>query len=133
MMSILKKIFKTSFILVAFTIINCANAQTDYKKLYDNYIKSDGIGAEKSILSKIDKHTSRFFILISYYIDANNIMYDKTGDIKYLKLNDVALRKFKSKNGPFLGEFYKHEQNYELHGKESSLLEGYLYRYIANY
>lgn len=132
-MSILKNIFKTSLIFVAFTTINCANAQTDYQKIYDDYINSDAIGGEKSILSQIDKHTSRFFILISYYIDSNNIMYDKTGAIKYLKLNDVALRKFKSKNGPFLGEFYKHEQNYELHGKESSLLEGYLYRYLANY
>lgn len=129
----LNNFFKACLALLTFLIISCANAQTGYIKTYDEYIKSNAIGGEKSILSKIDKHTSRFFILISYYIDSNNIMFEKTGDAKYLKLNDAALKKFKSKNGPFLGKFYKHEQNYELNGKESVLLDGYLYRYFANY
>lgn len=123
-------------LIVLFLTTSVTVAQTKYKDIYDDYIHSEAIGGEQSILDKVDAHTSRFFILISYYIDANNIMYKKTGEIKYLKLNNTVITHFKQqqkKKGTFKARFYSNERAYALNGKESILMEGYLYRYLANY
>lgn len=129
----MKNRLKLIFFIVITMVINNLNGQTNIVSLYDRYIQSNEIGGTNSILTKVDSHTSRYFILVSYYIDSNNIMYEKTNNPKYLKLNESVLKVFKSKKGAFLGKFYKNEQNYVLDGKESILLEGYLFRYFAKY
>lgn len=96
-------------------------------------MKGTDIGSEDNIMKLIHKQSSRYFIIIGYFINANNIMYENTCNIEYLKRNDRVLKEFKSKKGGFLAKFYEHEQNFELNGKESNLLDGYLYRYLAQY
>ncbi len=121
------------FLLLLLASFNSVWGQSTYRKTYDAYVSGNEIGSEKSISKLVDEQTSRYFIIISFFINSNNVMYEKTKDVKYLQSNEKVLKNFRTKNGTFKAKFNKNEQNYELNDKESSLLEGYLYRYMAQY
>src|SRR5699024_10447750 len=112
---------------------NFYGSNADYTFNYERYLKysksQDGIK----------------FIPFSYGINALNIMYKDTGDIKYLESNKKLVDNListaiplprswdKDKNKKYKGWVVKREAPKHVIGKDWQLYEGYIYRYVAQY
>ncbi|MDG2433288.1 hypothetical protein [Flavobacterium sp.] len=121
-----------------------ANHGIDFKALFDNTVsginQANTNTSIKSMILAAEESNSNRFIEIGYFINANNIMFLKSNDERYLNNNfeitDALVKNTVFKNGfPrwFAKIKSKTDTNIQMNNKEFMLYEGYLFRYLAEF
>ncbi|MDM1521198.1 hypothetical protein [Myroides odoratimimus] len=97
---------------------------------------SDGDYSYDKILAISKSNNAYNYMAIGYFVNANNIMYEKTNDIQYLEINSQVVENVRNSNN-FQGEWRinvdANNQNSSSNGGISIVFEGYYYRYLAEY
>lgn len=115
----------------------------DFKQKYDSILLSNNVSSLKKIYGFAKSSNPNDFVKLSYYIDANNMMYQSTGEKKYLDYNYTIVEylissgKKDTKNSNlsrrWTARIGQHQSNAHMNGKEFILYEGYLFRHLANF
>ena len=130
-------------------IVNLSFAQStskgiDFKALFDKTLSginqaNINTSSQSMILAAQESNSNRF-IEIGYFINANNIMFLKSNDERYLfnnfEITDALVKNTVFKNGfPtwFAKIKSKTDTNIQMNNKEFMLYEGYLFRYLAEF
>lgn len=135
--------------LLLFLSISLCSGQTkqkeiNFKLLFDNTVEGLNTANLKCSREKMkiiaSECNSNRFIEIGFFINANDIMYSKTKDIKYINNNftiiDQLIKYTHFENGIPVWKakiVNKKDTNYHVNGKEFMLYEGYLFRYISEF
>lgn len=120
--------------------VNTVFAQTkqSYVSQY-NKLLNGNYAYNSTIIKGFSKGNNAYnYIALCYYVDANNIMYKKTSDLKYLDYNIQVFNTIQRSDDTqnFSGRTIKvssKNQNASSNGKESVNFEGYYYRYLGEF
>lgn len=120
------------------------DAQTLSKEMlkvkYDAILTGEGEPSFKKILRYAKSQNSYHFMAIGYFFNANNIMYNSTGDSKYLDYNLKVYNELFGESSK--ANYSKNRWNIKVpkahmssgfNGKESVTYEGYFFRYLAEF
>lgn len=133
-----KNFFKTICLLVFFWGSVFFNAQIT-ESYYKQRLSTDYPYNLKNIKAFADGSNSYDYMAIGYFLNANNIMYEKTKDKYYLDCNIDILRPMflkEMKGSAVKARMMKvgsKNQNAWINGSESITFEGYFYRYLGEY
>lgn len=125
-----------SSLFVVYTIT--AYAQSKYKIAFDKQLASNTMYSKGNIGKFASSKNAYNFMAMGYYLDANNIMYTKTGDIEYLNNNlkiveAVLLNNSAYSQNKWLVSVNKNNQNVNSNGQQSLVFEGYFFRYLGDF
>jgi hypothetical protein len=129
---------KILVLLVGFFTIMNSNAQDlDFAKLYEKQLVNSSNYSFNDIEAFAKSKNAYHLMSLGYFVDANNIMFSKTKDLKYLDLNLKIINiMFSNKikdNDKWLMNVNSTNQNSFINGKESITYEGYFSRYFAEF
>ena len=129
-------------ILVCLTFFNVTVSvgQPQYERLYNDILKGNSTYSYKEIFKFSKSNNAYNFIAIGYFINANNIMYKKTKDKKYLEYNITVIESMILKNNKanyiknkWVMNVSSKNQNSVVNGKEHLISEGYFFRYLGEF
>ncbi|MFD1166481.1 hypothetical protein ACFQ2C_12780 [Sphingobacterium daejeonense] len=129
----MKKIFLTISIILSIVYCNA-----NFKLKFDREIAK----VSNQRLKEAKEGNPYYFMILGYYINANNIMYTKTKEVKYLQNNapiiNAIIRAGKPvgnnlKGNVWKGEYRDKRKFASVENKEVPLYEGYVFRYIAEF
>lgn len=133
----MKKIYLLISIF-SFCCFFCSMANDKFQLLFDNEIGR----TKDQRLKEAKEGNPYYFMILGYYINANDIMYTKTKDVKYLQNNVPIINAIISagkinnveKKGNIWRGTYKDKVKFSsVENKEVPLYEGYVFRYIAEF
>lgn len=110
----------------------------DYKVLFNDVLSGKSTYSASGIKLMASKDNAYDYMSIGYFIDANTIMYKKTGDKSYVDNNIEVLRlmfpleKRNSRSARVM-KVAQNNQNSSINGQESLVFEGYFYRYLGEF
>lgn len=133
MMSILRKFL--IFNAFMYPILSFSQIEIDKVKVkYDSILyQEDSFYGLNNLLKLSSTNNSFFLPHFGYYINSNNQMYLKTGDVKYLRFNYKLIKSNLKKINDFKLVAPSNNQNIENGGKEFILFEGYYFRYVSQF
>lgn len=113
--------------------------RTYFQSKFDNIFHSaNGISRVKNLARSGNVNN---FLAISYYIDGNNLSYKRTGEEKYLEINediiDIIIKKSKKEmsgeGNIWVAKISERDINHLMDKKEFMLYEGYFFRYVSEF
>lgn len=139
----MRKKIKIIFVLLLVTsgVFSQSIGRQEIKIDYDSIIKGNSIPSLNQILKYSKSNNSYNFMAIGYFFDANNIMYQKTKDKKYLEANwqvyNSLFNKSQNKKSYYNSKWSinvnKSHSSANFNGMGSLVYEGYFFRYLANF
>lgn len=136
----MRYLFNFFRILICIIAVNNCFAQTkvSYVNSY-NKLLNGNYAYNSNVIKGFSKGNNAYnYIALCYYIDANNIMYKKTSDLKYLDYNIQVFNAIHLSDNTQLSsrrtiKVNSKNQNANSNGKESVNFEGYYYRYLGEF
>lgn len=120
------------FFLFSFNLSFCQNWET----MYDNRLNSN-LGFSYDKLKKVSKRSDAYnYIAIGYFLNANNLMFQKTKDEKYLLYNRDILKEmllYINDDNLLKWKWEVKENTGIVKYVDNVVLEGYFYRYLGEY
>ncbi len=129
------------FLIIPFFLNGQTISQTLVKKKYDQILNGTGVPSLAQILKFTQSNNSYNFMAIGYFFDANNLMYEKTKDKRYLEANwqvyDSLFGSTQTKSNYYKSKWSikvnKSHSSAKFNGMGSLVYEGYFFRYLANF
>ncbi|UFH32250.1 hypothetical protein LNP04_00685 [Chryseobacterium sp. C-71] len=132
-----------NFFLKTICLTFCLGSLFFYAQITESYYKqrlnADYPYSFKAVKALAEGNNSYDYMAIGYFVNANNIMYEKTKDKYYLDCNMDILRPMflKGLKGSApksrVMKVSSKNQNAWINGSESVTFEGYFYRYLGEY
>jgi len=133
-----------SLISIALTFLNLRSFGQNFDHYYKNKLEitlgeKGGKNNPDYLLNLAKVGNPNNFLVISYFINSNNVNYQRTRDNKYLNYNLKLLKVLASsgekvnKSNKWVARVSKKDINYKMDGKEFMLYEGYLFRYVLEF
>ena len=135
------KIMKVAFSLFFLFNAYLGHSQKEFEEKFKETLESiDNFNNLDKLLKRSRNNNVLNFMELSYSMNANTLMYEKTKDKKYLEIGNSIIANvfnFKENTNKFNSSKWKFNskapKSQHLVGKEVFLFEGYLLRYIAEY
>lgn len=116
-----------------------SNSQ-NFEKIYQERLSNSTDYSFEDIKAYAKSNNAYQFMSLGYFLNANDIMYNKTKDVKYLDLNIQILNtmlieknKYNYNDNAWLMDVDSKNQNSWINGKESLTFEGYFFRYVGEF
>ncbi|ETZ24552.1 hypothetical protein [Pedobacter sp. V48] len=134
-----------AYAILSFAFINANGQSSFFKSRFNNTLNSGNSYNSKIRIKKYSTDGNTYnFLLLGYYLNANNMMYKSTNDISYLENNADVIKGIREsglqnpKNGNsasyrWTAKIKSNQSNYSKNNQEFILYEGYVFRYIAEY
>jgi len=132
-----RQIIVQVFCTIIFT--TCTMSQVVYKDIYDAKIQYSKNSSSEVIKRMARGKNAYNYINIGYFLNANNIMFKKTGDKLYLDYNmeilDIILNQDRAGDSDegWKIQVASSNQNASSNNKESVNFEGYFFRYLGEF
>lgn len=129
------------FIVIPVLLNGQSIRQSAVKQKYDQILNGRGVPSLYQILKFSESNNSYNFMAIGYFFDANNIMFKKTKDKKYLEANwrvyDSLFGNTHDKSNYYQSKWSikvrSSHSSAKFNGMGSLVYEGYFFRYLANF